>query len=123
MAFESYKKGKKNRDQINGSLLRGIVFGLSGGRLSEGAIVRDLIYQLDDTIPDFLGTIDYTFNITNPTDQQILSYDSVLKQWKNTTLGSVTITYGNLDGGTPDANYGGTIAIDGGYYNSFPDPP
>jgi len=122
MAFESYKKGKKNRDIMNGSLIRSFAFGLSG-RPSEGTVVRDLIYQLDDTIPDFLGTIDYTFNITNPTDQQILSYDSVLKQWKNTTLGSVTITYGNLDGGTPDANYGGTIAIDGGYYNSFPDPP
>lgn len=106
MSFDPFKQGKKNRNIPELSI-------------SGNQAIFNLLKELDDTIPDFLGTINYTFNITNPTDQQILSYDAVKKQWKNTTLGSVTITYGNLDGGTPDANYGGTIAIDGGYYNSF----
>lgn len=74
--------------------------------------VVNLIDAFDDTIPDF--------EISNEQDQQIISYDSVTKTWKNTTLGSVTITYGNLDGGAPDATYGGTVSISGGFYNSFP---
>lgn len=74
--------------------------------------VKALINAFDATIPDF--------KISNEQDQQVIVYDSVTKNWKNTTLGSVTITYGNLDGGAPDANYGGTISISGGFYNSFP---
>ena len=74
--------------------------------------VINLIDAFDATVPDF--------KISNEQDQQVIVYDSVTKNWKNTTLGSVTITYGNLDGGAPDANYGGTISINGGFYNSFP---
>lgn len=65
------------------------------------------------------NTNSFPFKLTNVQDQQILVYDALVKKFVNQTLGSVTIIYGNLDGGDPAANYGGTISIDGGFYNSI----
>lgn len=73
---------------------------------------------LEDEFPVRFEEI-FPVKLTNTQDQQVLVYDALIKKFVNQTLGSVTIIYGNLDGGDPASNYGGTISIDGGFYNSF----
>lgn len=73
---------------------------------------------LEDEFPVRFQEI-FPLKLTNVQDQQVLVYDALIKKFVNQTLGSVTIIYGNLDGGDPASNYGGTISIDGGFYNSI----
>lgn len=85
-------------------------------RSSDNRTLRDPV--LEDEFPVRFQEI-FPVQLTNTQDQQVLVYDALIKKFVNQALGSVTIIYGNLDGGDPAANYGGTVAIDGGFYNSF----
>jgi hypothetical protein len=66
-----------------------------------------------EQVEDLIDSI-WAFDIRNPNENDLLVYRQNTGYFVNETVGDITISYGNLDGGVSSSTYQAVFNISGG---------